>query len=248
MFFPRTRPLSVREEQLRSLRLSLNTPELIAGELPAGPARAAITLHQEPDGSLVLSVLVRSLGSGTLMGWSWDERVDAGGETRVTEAALSFGESMGFLFDDDAFRATEDDAFAAKALDARRLALDHWWELVGWPTVESGPGVDAAAPIPGIAATVPDSAPAVPHPADDGLPSAKPGGLPPAKRDGLPPAKRDGLPLTKFRRRLGAAPLEAAAAGPKPQASALGRLRLIKKKSEEVGERPPLWLRLLGSF
>jgi hypothetical protein len=238
MFSPRNRALSVREEQLRSLRLSLNTPELGASELPTGPARGAIALHQEPDGSRAISVVVQSLGSGELVCWSWDEPVDAEIETRVTEAALSFGESMGFLFDED--------AFAAPSPDVRRVALDHWWELVGWPTAEAESASLPAILDPIALASEPETielaAPLVDE-APDGSVVAH---LPVLAR-----AAREGLPLTKFRRRLGPTPVEAGAPAPdpKPQASALGRLRLVKKiRSGEAGRRPSLWLRLLGSF
>jgi hypothetical protein len=88
---------------------------------------------------------------------------------------------MGFLFDDD--------PLATGSPEARRLAIDHLWELVGWPAPEA-----------------------------------------PAPR-----ASREALPLTKFRRRMGAAPSEPAAPVPKPGSSALGRMRLIKRARR--GER-----------
>jgi hypothetical protein len=123
MFFSRSHPLVVREEQLRSLRLALNTPELTADELPAGPARAAIAVHEEPDGSVALSVLVSSLGNGALVCWSWDGATESGTLETAIDAALSFAEGMGFLFDDD--------ALSSASPEARRRALDHWLACAG---------------------------------------------------------------------------------------------------------------------
>jgi len=217
MFFPRSRPQIAREEQLRSLRLTLNSPDLAAGELSAGPARAAITLHEEADGSVVLCVVVQSLGSGARACWSWDEGIESANVVSATDAALTFAESMGFLFDDD--------ALASASPEARRVALDHWWELVGLPAPE---------------------APATPSEPEAGTEAV--GTLEMTEQMELlkSPVPREGLPLTKFRRRLGPQP---AAPEPKPRASALGRMRLIKRaRRGEAGERPSLWLRLLGSF
>ena len=216
MFFSRSRPLVVREEQLRSLRLALNTPELTADELPAGPARAAIVAHEEPDGSVALSVLVSSLGNGALVCWSWDGATESGTLETAIDAALSFAEGMGFLFDDDALSSTSP--------EARRRALDHWWELTGWP--------------------VPDAASAKPSIEAGAGRRVQAAALAPATRDAPEP-----LPLTKFRRRLAPLPPEPPVPELKPEASMLGRLRLIKRaRTGEAGERPPLWLRLLGSF
>lgn len=216
MFFSRSHPLDVREEQLRSLRLALNTPELTADELPAGPARAAIAAHQKPDGSVALSVLVRSLGNGALVCWSWDGATEPGTLETAIDAALSFAEGMGFLFDDD--------ALSSASPEARRRALDHWWELTGWPVP------DAASAEASIEAGAGRRVQAV--------------ALAPATR-----AAREPLPLTKFRRRLAPLPPQPAVPEPKPDGSMLGRLRLVKRaRTGEAGERPPLWLRLLGSF
>lgn len=220
MFFPRSRPQIVREEQLRSLRLTLNSPALAVGEVPAGPARAAIAVHEEAGGSLALCVVVLSLGSGVRACWCWDEAIEPVNVVSATDAALSFAESMGFLFDDD--------ALASESPEARRVAVDQWWELVGLPAPETpaAPGVSEAATEAVVTLDMTEQME---------LPSTS--------------ASREGLPLTKFRRRLGPHPAAPAAPAPKPRASALGRMRLIKRaRRGEAGERPSLWLRLLGSF
>lgn len=216
MFFSRRRPLAVREEQLRSLRLALNTPDLAAEDLPAGPARAAIAVREEADGGMALSVLVRSLGDGSLVCWSWDGVLAPDTLARAVDAALSFGEGMGFLFDDDALSEGSE--------EIRQRALDHWWELSGWSTADAPAANASALEAPCLAP--PEEALAWP------LPTAK-----------------ERLPLTKFRRRLGGAAAEPLALAPRPEGSALGRLRLVKRaRTEEAAERSSLWLRLLGSF
>lgn len=217
MFFPRSGPLVVHEEQLRVLRHALNTPELEAGDLPAGPARAAIALHDDPEGGIALSVVVQSLSSGAIACWSWEGAVAPNLVERVIEAALSFGESMGFRFDEDALRGAD--------LEARHRALEQWWELVGWPVREAPRGTSGPPRAPGGAGV---------------------GAVAAASAGGSPP---ESLPLTKFRRRLGPAPSPPPAPEAKSPTSALGRMRLVKvAKTGEGAERPPLWLRLLGSF
>jgi hypothetical protein len=217
MFSPRRRPLIAREEQLRSLRLTLNTPELMAGEMPAGPARAAIAVHDDPDGSLRLTVVVQSLGTGTLVCWSWEGGIEPATIGSATDAALSFCESMGFLFDDD--------VLADVTPEARERAVGHWSELVGGFSSGIDESIEELSSIVEADALSEDAAA-------------------PAER-----FARESLPLTKFRRRLGPPPIAPAAPEAKPQASALGRLRLVKRaRSAEAGERPPRWLRLLGSF
>ncbi len=139
MFLPRSRPLDVREAALRGLRLSLNSPELSAGELPAGPARAGIAVHDGDDGGLALTIAVRSLGTGAMVSWSWTAALDETSLPRAVEAALSFAEGMGFLFDDDALAGGEDG-------EARHRALDAWWELAGWPAPPSEAAAEECEP------------------------------------------------------------------------------------------------------
>ena len=224
MFFTRSQPPGAAEDRLRSLWLAVNTPDLAADELPSGPARAAIAVCEEATGAFALSVLVRSLADGSLACWSWDGAIDAGGLRRAADAALSFAESMGFLFDDDAL-ASSDDA-------ARRRALDFWWEVTAWSaSVREAP--------PSAAALARAAEPEAPAAADAHR------ALEPVEAAAAPPPER--LPLTKFRRRLGAAPAEPPAG--RPEVSRLGRVRLVKRaRPDGAADRRPFWLRLLGSF
>jgi hypothetical protein len=102
MFAVRKRPLLLVADRLLSLRPSLNTPIVSTPELPAGPARAALAVHVE-GGQRRISVAVRALrgGASVLYELEDEDLNGASGYAVALDAALSFGESMGFLFDDE---------------------------------------------------------------------------------------------------------------------------------------------------
>jgi hypothetical protein len=100
-FLRRTRPLELTAKRMRALRLSLNTPVVAMQDLPAGAARAAITLHAEPRGGLAVTVSVRSLGCGSVVHYGFEGTIASSAVNEVLDAALSFAEGMGFLFDDE---------------------------------------------------------------------------------------------------------------------------------------------------
>jgi hypothetical protein len=106
--------------------------------LAAGPARAAIVVHEE-DGVPRFGVAVRSLRSGACVIYELDEDLaaDASGCEVALDAALTFGESMGFLFDDDALASADP--------HARRRALAALAELLGDAASEAP---EALAPAP----------------------------------------------------------------------------------------------------
>lgn len=91
--------------RLERLRLSLNTPVVALRCLPVGPAAAGIAVHRTPGGAR-LTVAVRAVRSGQVIFFHPDEGW-ADSEDLAFEAALSFGESMGFLFDEDPFERGE---------------------------------------------------------------------------------------------------------------------------------------------
>jgi hypothetical protein len=102
MFAARQRPLLLVEDRLLALRLSLNAPVLATAELPAGPARAALVVFSE--GSLRnFAIIVRSLrnGASAVYELQGDDLREHSGWSVALDASLSFGESMGFLFDDE---------------------------------------------------------------------------------------------------------------------------------------------------
>jgi hypothetical protein len=126
MYFPlRSAPLDLSADRLNGLRLSLNTPVVSIEELPVGPARAAIAVHDEIDGRPNLTVGIRSLRSGDAVLFSVEGDLREHSSLAVgIDAALSFGESMGFLFD-------EDELEAGATEEARSQALGFWLELMG---------------------------------------------------------------------------------------------------------------------
>jgi hypothetical protein len=102
VFFPRTTPLQVAPAQVRGLRLSLNTPVVSTEDLPVGPARAAILIHAEGGRGETVTIGIRSLRAARVAVFSIDPDVSGDASFDVTlDAALSFAESMGFLFDED---------------------------------------------------------------------------------------------------------------------------------------------------
>jgi hypothetical protein len=102
MFAARQRPLLVLEERLLALRLSLNTPVLATEEVANGPARAAICAWAE-GGARHFALAVRALRGGDAVVYELQQEVppDADGWSVALDSALSFGESMGFVFDDE---------------------------------------------------------------------------------------------------------------------------------------------------
>ena len=130
MFFAcRDAPFELCPENLRSLQLSLNTPVVRIENLPVAPARAALVLHGNATGELDVTLSVRSLKTGQVLHFAPDgELPDA---ARCIDAAMAFGEGMGFLFDEDELAAG----------DTER-AFGIWAELMGDPP----PRLPAAAP------------------------------------------------------------------------------------------------------
>jgi hypothetical protein len=122
---------------LKSLRLSLNAPVVAIDDLPVGAARAAIALHQGAGKGLRLTVAVRLVRTGQVLFFTPDEELNgACGSAPDLDAAMSFAEAMGFLFDDDEVEARGD----AGPGEAARL----WYELIGEPPAEEGTGEGVA--------------------------------------------------------------------------------------------------------
>jgi hypothetical protein len=134
VFFARQEPPDPTRCALRALRASLNTPVLVVQELPPGPASAAIACLGGPGGPRI-SLALRSVRSGEVVffGPDDDPREWQGPEVAL-DAALSFAESMGFLFEDDRLGDDPD--------GARRL----WRDLVEAAGREPLAGLAGAAP------------------------------------------------------------------------------------------------------
>jgi hypothetical protein len=133
--------------ELGALYLSLNTPVIAIDELPVGPARAGIALCETREGAIQLQIAVRSLRTGQLIGYVPDETLDDGQEAAVAvDAALSFAEGMGFLFDEDEVAARPD--------GGSETAFALWRELRE-EVPESARAPEAKRPAPAPAATTP---------------------------------------------------------------------------------------------
>jgi hypothetical protein len=133
VFFPRTERLDLTAERIHALRISLNAPVIGLAGIPTGPARASILVHDEADGRPQVTIGIRSLRSGDVVVFSFEG--EFGGDLPLEvgiDAALSFAESMGFLFDDDEVQGRD--------AGARERARGLWVELMGAPPAgASGP-------------------------------------------------------------------------------------------------------------
>lgn len=108
MFFSAQSAPDPATTPLLLLRLSLNRPVLAVDELPSGPARAAIAIVGGPVQGRRLVVAIRSMRTDQVVFFAseWLPH-GAGDSARLLDAAVSYSESMGFLFDDDLDPASE---------------------------------------------------------------------------------------------------------------------------------------------
>lgn len=259
-FLLRSTPLELSADRLRGLRLSLNTPVVSIEELPVEPARAAIAIHDEIDGRPNITVGVYSLGSGVPVLFSVDGGLrDQSALANGIDAALSFGESMGFLFD-------EDELESGPPEEARSRALDLWRELIvpasGESKVTPQPSVVPAAPTPAsgpgesFAAELLDDEvlllEEVAAPDDDlsGVPAEGPGDVgsaPPvslSKFRNCAPTSQSPIPCQEEARP------DVEESPPVAKRATLGRLKLAKRRKDggEAPSRPSAIRRLLSSF
>lgn len=96
---------------IRSLHLSLNAPVIAIDELPVGPARAGVVSCALPEGGCHLEIVIRSLRTGEVVAVASElEASEPADEVAAIEAALSYAEGMGFLFDEDEVGAGGEDA------------------------------------------------------------------------------------------------------------------------------------------
>ena len=248
MFFePRKRAFELTAQRVLALRPSLNTPVVAAADLPVGPACAAILVHVEPGHGVQISVGVRSLGCGSVTVYGLDGSIGASVVNVALDAALSFAESMGFLFDDD---MVDDDTAS------HQKAVLRWQEMIG--DVPSGPSADSSreGPLDLFDAAAGELT-------DPPAPLEEEPRSPEVNREAVlevgPRELEKALALTKFRptpsaSAEAAAPQqsEAAAAQASQDASrrALGRMRLVKRRGkQQVQDARRAWLlRLLTSF
>jgi hypothetical protein len=235
MFALRTRPLRVDAKRLLGLRLSLNTPVVSVCELSPCPAQAAIVVHAQ-GGRRRFTVAIRSLREGALELYDLEEeQAEAADVSQVMDAALSFAESMGFLFDDDELEKG--------GVGAMKRALVRCEELLEQPATASR------------AAPVPEAEPATPRTSDEELLlDTLADDAPAAQRlEKAAPSEVPGPPpisLTKFRTQ--AEP--PTAVEPKPTKrlrsvrSAVGLVRLVRRAAQRKEAPRQSFLSLLGHF
>jgi len=298
VFFPRSTPLSVAPVHVQGLRLSLNTPVVATEELPIGPARAAILVHDDPQRGPTVTIGIRSLRADRVALYGMENEPDDGADLEVAlDAALTFAESMGFLFDED--------EVAGGGAQAKTRSLGLWRELLGEEAGEPAraPAVAASRkqepeaellledlaeeatefvlppaeapdePDPEIGDFVEDDEHEAQGAGDPDVLEEEPGEELPdvsdaevaaaastaAARSAKPPAP---VALTKFRGRPAGrtpraparseaaprpAPAKAAGDGQKGRATALGRMRLVRRVRDGLRKRNPI-LRLFGAF
>ncbi len=126
MFFPRLEALTLNEAQFRGLRVSMNKPVVVTEEISGGPARAAIAAYVTDAGphKLGVAIVVRSLQSQQVVYYECVDEIASDSELGMTfDAAMSFGETMGFVFGDD--------VLAERGLESRKVALQLWREVTG---------------------------------------------------------------------------------------------------------------------
>jgi len=99
-------PLDCGERGLRALHLALNSPIVSLDGLPVGPASAAVAFHAGDTPGVTL--VVRSQCCPRVAYFTAElDGEDAQHPEVILDAALSFAERMGFLFDEDAVGARD---------------------------------------------------------------------------------------------------------------------------------------------
>lgn len=123
MFMPCTDAFTVAESSMLAFCAALNTPVINVDGLDVGPARAGILLSAGDYGDFVLVVRVAliSNGQGVTFRFQGDPR-EFGDAAAAVDAALSFSEGMGFLF--------EEILVAGGPQAGRQRALKIWASLV----------------------------------------------------------------------------------------------------------------------
>ena len=261
MFAARQRPLLLVEDRLLALRMSLNAPVLATAELPAGPARAAIVVHAQ-GASPCFSIVVRSLRNGASVIYELegeDLREDSGWSVAL-DASLSFGESMGFLFDDE--------MLVDRRPETLRRAITRLHEILAPPDVSDDDPLAASAPRvavdePGEILLEDELDNAAQHTDAQGSDATGPLDAPLANSEGpahrpLPSAQP--VQLSKFRatppdRAAVAEPSESPPASEEPAVrvhgrATLGRVRPVRRRTEgpDASAKLDPLLRLLADF
>jgi hypothetical protein len=264
-FLRRLRPLEVAGERVRFLRVSLNAPVVSTPDLPSGPARAVIVVHREARGRMDATVGVRSLRVGEVAYWSLDDELVSDADLSVAaDGALTFAESLGFLFDEETLSgAAAERAYREWLSDDGSMGEKEEPEVL---PEETNALFDESPPEIELEELSPESRPAPRDPPLAPRPSAKPAPAPrplpepkaaaepkpavepkPVEVKAPEPARPRGL--SKFRARDAAPGATASGSAPRksPVRQPLARVQLVKRRSPE-DERKLVIRRLLTSF
>lgn len=105
MFMPCKDEPAVPESAISGFCAARNAPVVNIEMLEVGPARAGIMLAADADGALTLLVRVSLLSGGQGVTFKFQgDPADFGDTAGAIDAALSFSEGMGFLFEEDLLR------------------------------------------------------------------------------------------------------------------------------------------------
>lgn len=262
------------EAGLQALCPSLNSPVLNLDELPVGAARAAIVVSAAEYGDLSVWVAVRMLEEGEMAIFSYNGPAgDLPTVPKALDAALSFAEGMGFLFDDDWVPS-----------QGRAASLALWSEITAAPgefAEELPPSIDSGIEpdelelddlalsggeslanvddllldeVAALELDQPiDAAKVPPVDAAEGPPMDAAKGSPAADANADSGAARAAPTLTKFRggKQASAKAERAPARDSANSSSALGRIALVRKRlggGADIPEKRSLLVRLLGQF
>jgi hypothetical protein len=232
------------------MRLSLNTPVLSTAELPAGPARAVIVAYLEGSARR-FAVIARSLRAGVtaIYELEGEDAHDADAWSVVAlDSALSFGESMGFVFDDE--------MLVDRRAETLRRGLAHLHEILAAPSIDGAEEAPRGAPEPAAEIGAPGELAEILL--EDAVEAFDPGSLD-RGHDAAPapePRAAEAARLSKFRSpppSPSPAPEPVAQAAAKPQPArgpaTLGRVRPVRVRVDgETAPRVDPLLRLLADF
>jgi len=131
-------PLDPRPGGLRTLYVALNSPVVTLAALPVGPATALVAVHEPPAAGATLAVC--SARTGTVAFYTASDPAgggpdDATGADLAAETALSFAESLGFLFDE-----------ALRPSEAPAEVLARWQAWAGDTAYDDAPSAPGAGP------------------------------------------------------------------------------------------------------
>ncbi len=237
MFMPTSEDARVPESAMVAFCTTLNTPVVNVDGLATGPARAGILLSAGEYGDLELWVRVCLISSDEGLTFKFQgDPTELGDHAAALDAALSFSEGMGFLFEEDMIGG----AGAAAAGRAHRV----WGSLF---EAEDGAGFEPMGEAPTHDVSGEADAPILELEVADADEAPDPATAPPSTPTPATPQATGAEVLTKFRKAEPA--VNAPPSERKPGAEELARIELASEElGEEYVDHAGFLSRLLGSF